>query len=138
MKTSPIDLSPLRRSADALEVALEVLAAHKGATKEHMLLRDGVIQRFEFCFELAWKTLRRYLQEFGLDRVDHLTNRELFRLGQEQGVLRDAEAWIIFLRHRNLTSHVYNESIAALVFSSAAPFLAEARHLIGAIEERIA
>ena len=138
MNASSIDLTPLVRSADALEVALEVFSLHVGETPEHLLLRDGVIQRFEFCFELAWKTLRRYLQVHGLDRIDHLTNRELFRLGQEQAVIRNAETWFVFLRHRNLTSHVYNEAVAETVFSSAAPLLEEVRHLLAAIEEHIA
>lgn len=56
MTESGLDLSPLRRAADALELAPEVLARHRGVVEEHRLLRDGVIRRFEFAFELAWKT----------------------------------------------------------------------------------
>lgn len=138
MSDQDLDLGPLRRAADALERALDVLAEHEGAKEERLLLRDGVIQRFEIAFELSWKTLRRYLRVYGLSRVEHMTNRELFRQGQVQGVIRDAEAWFTFLRHRNLTSHVYNETIAEEVFSSAAPLLAELRYLIASMAERSA
>ncbi len=101
------------------------------------MLRDGVIQRFEFAFEVAWKTLRRYLRQYGLESVDQLTNRELFRLGFEQGLLDDPEAWFTFLRHRNLTSHVYDEATAEQVFSSAAPFLAALERMLEVMESRL-
>jgi nucleotidyltransferase substrate binding protein (TIGR01987 family) len=137
MNQEDLDLGPLQRAADALDEALTLLTVHQGSSAEKKLLRDGVIQRFEFGFELAWKTLRRYLQVYGLERVDGLTNRELFRLGHEQGVLTDAEAWIVFLKHRNLASHVYDDSIAEQVFSSAKPFLVELKGMLRSMEAHL-
>jgi len=69
--------------------------------------------------------------------VSHLTNRELFRAGYEFGLLDDPEAWFPFLRHRNLTSHVYDDATAEQVFSSAAPFLAAVRSMLEAMEARL-
>lgn len=133
----PLDLTALRRATDALELSLELLDRHRGSVEERRLLRDGVIQRFEFAFEMAWKTLHRYLRVFGLVPVANLTNRDLFRLGHEQGLLEVPEAWFTFLRHRNLTSHVYDEATAERVFSSAAPLLAALRDMIEAMEARL-
>lgn len=137
MTPSDLDLGPLERATRSLDLALTLLASHQGSPEEKKLLRDGVIQRFEFGFELAWKSLKRYLQIYGLERVDGLTNRELFRLGHEQGILSDAEAWIVFLKHRNLTSHVYDDATAEQVFSSARPFLEEARRMTRAMQEQL-
>lgn len=135
MPDDDLDLEPLERAAAALEEALALVAAHRGAKEERALLRDGAIQRFEFGFELAWKTLRRYLKVHGLERVDGLTNRELFRLGVAHGLLESAEPWIVFLRHRNLTSHLYDDAIADRVFASAAPFLLALQRMLRAMGE---
>lgn len=83
-----VDLSNLRRTVGALDEALAIyrreLANHT-APEVQAMLRDAVIQRFEFTFEVAWRTLKRYLEEYGLEQVDRMTNRQLFRLGYEQG-----------------------------------------------------
>jgi hypothetical protein len=52
-------------------------------------MRDGVIQRFEYTCELLGKMLKRYVEEYGLERVDFLTGRDPFRVGDEQGPGRD-------------------------------------------------
>lgn len=135
MMDDRLDIEPLRAAADSLALSFDLLAAHEGKPAERLLLRDGVIQRFEYAFELGWKTLRRYIEAFGLERVDHLSNRELFRRGSEMGLLEDPEAWMEFLRLRNMTSHVYNESVAERVFSIAAPYLVAVRQLLAAMEE---
>lgn len=136
MDSRLLDLDPLGRALDSLDLALRLHGASRGGADEAALLRDGVIQRFEYGFELTWKQLRRFLELFGLERVDQLTNRELFRLGFEQGLLDDADAWMLFLRHRNLTSHIYDEAMAQSVFASARPFLGAARHLLQRMRER--
>ena len=101
------------------------------------LARDGLIQRFEFTFELSWKTLKRYLEEYGLDQVDGMTNRELFRVGFEQGLLDHPETWFHYLRMRNQSSHVYNEGKAAAVFSAARNFLHDVQSLLDRLEAKI-
>lgn len=135
-----VDLSNLRRTVSALDEALAIyqreLANHT-APEVQVMLRDAVIQRFEFTFEVAWKTLKRYLEEYGLEQVDRMTNRQLFRLGYEQGLLRDAQAWLLYLQRRNLTSHVYSEPTAMQVFEIVPQFLDDARFLLAHLEERL-
>lgn len=135
MSEYPLDLAPLSRSLESLDLALRLWSAHRGPPEEQLLLRDGVIQRFEFAFELAWKTLKRFMQIYGLEQVDRLTNRELFRLGYEQALLDNPEDWMTYLRHRNLSSHLYDESVADQVVSSAEPFLASAGFLLATPKE---
>lgn len=93
-------------------------------------MRDGVIQRFEYTFELSWKMLKRYLEEYGLERVDFLANRDLFRVGYEQGMLRDAEAWLDYLKKRNLASQTYDAATATAVYLSARALLQDGRFLL--------
>lgn len=76
-------------------------------------IRDSVIQRFEFCWELAWKVLKLKLLEEG---IEALTPREAFREALAVGILHDGNAWSQAQRMRNLTSHTYDETLAEEVY----------------------
>lgn len=76
-------------------------------------IRDAVIQRFEFCFELAWKMLRLKLQDEGL-AVN--TPRETLQQALVAGMLADGNGWSAMQKMRNLTSHTYDESLAEQVY----------------------
>jgi nucleotidyltransferase substrate binding protein (TIGR01987 family) len=132
-----VDLRPLRRTIGALQEALFTYQSRTTDESLRVLLRDATIQRFEFTFEVAWKTLKRFLEENSIEPIDRLTNRQLFRLGFEQGLLRDSAAWMLYLGRRNLTSHVYSEAIAAEVFEVIPEFLEDARFLLAQLEQRL-
>jgi nucleotidyltransferase substrate binding protein (TIGR01987 family) len=132
-----VDLRPLRRTIGALQEALFTYQSRTTDESLRVLLRDATIQRFEFTFEVAWKTLKRFLEENSIEPIDRLTNRQLFRLGFEQGLLRDSTAWMLYLGRRNLTSHVYSEAIAAQVFEVIPEFLEDARFLLAQLEQRL-
>lgn len=73
-------------------------------------LKDGVIQRFEFCYEICWKLIKYYLENEGIQEAKSpkSTFREAFKIG----IIEDGEVWIDMLNDRNLTSHVYDEDVA--------------------------
>ena len=79
-------------------------------------VRDGVIHRFEFCAELACKTLREYLLDQGYMEI----NSPKFVLKQAfaAGILDQEAEWLQLLDARNQTSHIYDEATAASVFES--------------------
>ena len=75
---------------------------------------DGVIQRFEFTFELLWKTLRIFLKEQGVDaKTPKDCLKEAFRLGW----LKEEQIFVQMLDDRNETSHVYEEKEAREIFA---------------------
>ncbi len=116
-----LDLTSFEKAVSSLERAIAAMDASSTSedADRHDLMRDGVIQRFEYTFELAWKHMRRYLRIYGFERVETLTNRELFRLAAEQGLSNDAEEWFDLLQARNRTSHVYDEDTAREVYEAA-------------------
>jgi len=73
-------------------------------------LKDGVIQRFEFCYEICWKLIKYYLENEGIQEAKSpkSTFREAFKIG----IIQEGEKWIDMLNDRNLTSHVYDEEVA--------------------------
>jgi nucleotidyltransferase substrate binding protein (TIGR01987 family) len=77
-----------------------------------MLEKEGVIQRFEYTFELAWKTLKDYLEEGGLV-ISPVTPRQVLKEAFAAKVISDGNVWINMLDHRNLLSHTYDSSVFA-------------------------
>lgn len=82
------------------------------------LEQEGVIQRFEYTFELAWKTLKDYLENAGVT-LDQITPRAVIKAAFAAKLIDDGQAWIDMLGDRNLMSHTYDcakfqEVVAAL------------------------
>lgn len=74
---------------------------------------DGVIQRFEFTFELLWKTLRLFLLNEGIiTKSPKEALKEAFRFGP----IKDEEIFLDMLEDRNLTSHIYSEDVSKEIF----------------------
>ena len=72
--------------------------------------RDGLIQRFEFTFELAWKTLKSCFEEEGL--VGLISPKPVLRETFAAGLIHDEELWLAMLDDRNSTAHIYSEHLA--------------------------
>jgi nucleotidyltransferase substrate binding protein (TIGR01987 family) len=78
-----------------------------------VLEKDGVIKRFEFTVELAWKTIQDILNEQGYDvKGPKPVIKQAFR----DGVINEGQAWIDMLDDRNRSSHLYDETIASGIF----------------------
>jgi nucleotidyltransferase substrate binding protein (TIGR01987 family) len=79
------------------------------STAPQEILNAAIIQHFEFCFELAWKTLRH----FAIEQAREVRGpRDAFAAGVLQGIIQDDEVWRSILVDRNLTVHTYNEALA--------------------------
>jgi nucleotidyltransferase substrate binding protein (TIGR01987 family) len=74
------------------------------------LLRDGVIQRFEFTFELAWKTLKAVFEDEGLTGLN--SPKTVLREAFAAELIKDDELWLSMLSDRNSTAYIYNEQLA--------------------------
>lgn len=74
------------------------------------LERQGLIQAFEFVFELAWNLLKDYFLYQGDPGITG--SRDAIRTAFKQGLLEDGEGWMEMIKSRNQTAHTYNESIA--------------------------
>lgn len=91
--------------------------------------RAGIIQYFEFCFELSWKILKKILKYKG-ELVTNLGPRDIFRLAARYDLISEPEKWFQFLEDRNLTSHTYKEETAKYVFSQLPSFKIELDDLV--------
>jgi nucleotidyltransferase substrate binding protein (TIGR01987 family) len=89
----------------ALRLLREAMA--EGPEALNQLEKEGVIQRFEYCFELAWKTVKDYMEASGIV-FDVVMPRQVIKDAFAAKVLNDGATWIAMLDHRNLLSHTYN------------------------------
>lgn len=78
------------------------------------LEKQGLIQGFEFSYELAWNTLRDYLAYQGITNM--VGSRDTIREAFNRDLIEEGEAWMDMLIDRNKTSHTYNEEIAEEIF----------------------
>ena len=76
--------------------------------KENDIVIDGTLHRFEFTFELAWKTMKDYLEYSGI--IDGIGSpREIIKTAFANGIIEDGEDWIKMMLARNSLSHLYDE-----------------------------
>ncbi|BBP44321.1 nucleotidyltransferase substrate binding protein [Thiosulfativibrio zosterae] len=134
-----LDFTALEKAIARLDESLKVVDEFS-TTESSPLLRtliSGVVQHFEFTYELSWKFIKRWLGEnLGKSQVDGLSRQALFRLAAEYQLIESVENWMLFHRARNETSHTYNENTAEEVFQIAIKFLPEATKLLGALKSK--
>lgn len=96
----------------AVERLREGIASYQNSSER--IVRDGVIQRFEFTCELAWKTTREYLIDQYFTELN--SPKAVMRQAFESGLIRDDQPWISLLNDRNLTSHMYDDDTAQAIY----------------------
>lgn len=105
-------VTKLDQFAMALERTREAIAEHERTQSQ--VVRDGVIQRFEFTCELAWKSCREHLLEEGFAGID--SPKATMRQAYACGLIDDEQGWLNLLQARNLTSHMYSEMQAQEIY----------------------
>nr|VFK18222.1 MAG: nucleotidyltransferase substrate binding protein, HI0074 family [Candidatus Kentron sp. LFY] len=129
-----LDLTPLE---DAIARLGEGLTRYRQDTTDDQN-RDGLIQRFEFTYEISHKILKRYLQAVSPtpEEVDRMAFVDLIRSASQRGLLRGD--WSVWRGYREMcarTSHAYDEEVALEVVAGIPDFLEEARFLYHRLDQ---
>ncbi len=103
----------INQSLINLKKALQRLEEASLVSENDALKIDGTIQRFEFTFELTWKTVKRILESEG---IIVNTPRETLAQAYQIDWIQNEKTWLNMLEDRNLTSHVYSETEANQIF----------------------
>jgi nucleotidyltransferase substrate binding protein (TIGR01987 family) len=134
--TNAVDPTPLSNAVARLAEGLERYLSDVSDTQ----IRDGLIQRFEFTYELSHRMLKRFLESVSASpgEYDAADFQYLVRSGNEHGLLLgDWSVWRTYRDMRAKTSRTYDEKIAIEVVKGIAPFLEKARFLLGRIGDRL-
>lgn len=130
-----IDLTPLAKASAQLRSAIE----EQSREPERTLLRAGLIQTFEYAFELSHRMIRRYLSETEPSPADvaQLTFEGLIRRADELRLVASPVAvWKDFRQARTETSHTYNEDKAVRLLARIPAFGQELTYLVKRLQER--
>ncbi|MFC3609509.1 nucleotidyltransferase substrate binding protein [Stutzerimonas tarimensis] len=99
-------LNNYSRALGQLTRAVELAASRPLSDLE----KQGLIQAFEFVFELAWNLMKDYFLYQGNPAISG--SRDAIRTAFKQALLQDGEGWMEMIKSRNQTAHTYNESVA--------------------------
>ena len=142
MADTKLDLDALRRAVASLEDGLEVVSNadwfKQQSSKVQNTLIAGVIQNFEFVYEVGFKMLRRQieLESASPADVDESNFRDVLRVAGEKGLIADVEAWFRYRQMRNITAHTYDHEKAQKVYEGTLVFIDDARALLASLEAR--
>ncbi|WP_345796428.1 nucleotidyltransferase substrate binding protein [Castellaniella sp. MT123] len=128
MADEKLDLSPLERAIERLNEGWTRYQQDISDTQ----IRDGLIQRFEFTYEISHKMLKRHLEATSANpaEFDDMSFQDLIRMGNERGLLLGGwPEWRNYRDMRAKTSHTYDEDIALEVVACIPGFQGEATYL---------
>lgn len=115
-----LNYSSLQKAIVALEKGISIYQKKKEqdvSEDEIEIIKSGIIQNFEVCYEISWKLMKKWLEEnIGRTEVDGISRKELFRIASQNKLIEDIEKWFIFHEARNMTSHDYDGIKAEEVF----------------------
>lgn len=124
-----LDFTALENSLQRLGEVVEIYKKNPQDT----IVRDSLIQRFEFTYSITLKTLRKYFIEraFIVDDVNKLSFNEMVRTAMQLDLLKsDLAKWTEFREMRNLISHTYDENVALKVSGIVPDFYEEITYLL--------
>lgn len=96
-------------------------------SKPTRMNKDATIQRFEFSFELSWKTIQEYIRDQGFDCK---SPKNCFREAAKIDLIKNPEIWFEHLKARNLIAHTYSEALSNRVYRQAVKFPKEIDKLL--------
>ena len=102
--------SNYRRALKQLENAVEIISRNDIVDGElYNIIREGLIQCFEFTHELSWKVMKDYAEHQGIMEI--FGSRDAIRYSLRLGLIDD-EKWMDTIKDRNVTSHYYDDDTA--------------------------
>ena len=99
-----------KKALATMKNAVELAASRELSDLE----KQGMIQGFEFTFELAWNVMKDYLEEQGISGI--IGSKGTVRQAFQNGLIQDGQIWMDMIKDRNLASHVYDDGTAENLF----------------------
>lgn len=108
-----------KQALSTLDKGLKGIMTSCCQKEDYILMRDGLIQRFEYCIDSFWKFLKMYLEDIHKISLISSSPRSILKLSLSLTIINDEEYDILLrcVSDRNLTSHTYDEEIAEKIQS---------------------
>lgn len=137
-----LDLSALQKAVASLHSANQIVRYGEWFNRQEEHIRNtliaGLIQNFEFVYEISIKMIKRQLEIDALpaSEIEHSNFKDVLRIAAERGLIEDVIAWFEYRKMRNITSHTYDEDKAKTVCDGIDAFLEDADDLLKKLEQR--
>jgi len=137
-----LDFSALQQAINSLSEAIDVVTNEQWFNQQGNAVQNtliaGVIQNFEFVYELSIKMLKRQLEKESSspEEIDFTSFRGLLRIALEKGFIQNIDTWFEYRQMRNITSHTYDHEKAQQVNEMTSQFLKSAIILLNQLEQR--
>ena len=126
-----LDLTVFENAVNSLITILE----RWNSDKTDDVIRDSMIQRFEYTFSFSVKMMNRFLNLQSHEGINTLTFNEIIRKSNQYGIIKsNLETWDDYRQKRNMTSHTYNENVAKDVVAIIPVFKDEAEYLLNKLK----
>ena len=136
----PLQLNHLERAILALEAGLartqddEVMGALDDVSQNVMM--SGVIQHFEFTYEISRAFIERWLRTNYGAEVRGVSRREMYRFAGQYDLIDGVERWFSYHEERNRTSHRYDEALLQLIDETIPKFIEDANSLLNTLKSQ--
>ncbi|MEW6012320.1 MAG: nucleotidyltransferase substrate binding protein [Elusimicrobiales bacterium] len=135
-----LDFTSFEKAINSFKSALDFIDSEEFKSfseDKKNVIKAGVIQNFEFTYELSWKFIQRYLKEnINKEIVEGLSGRELFKYAKEKKLIEDIDLWLTFHQARNETSHTYDQEKSEEIIKIAKIFLPESKKLLSILKSK--
>jgi len=101
---------------------------------ESPIVRDACLQRFEFCYELLWKTLKIFLEE--IHGVRAVSPRQVFKEAFALSIIDEELTFVEMIESRNTLSHTYNEEQATKIYVKCADYLKAMKNVLAQLNKQ--
>jgi nucleotidyltransferase substrate binding protein (TIGR01987 family) len=101
---------------------------------ESPIVRDACLQRFEFSYELLWKTLKIFLEE--IHGVRAVSPRQVFKEAFALSIIDEELTFVEMIESRNTLSHTYNEEQAAKIYVKCADYLKAMKNVLAQLNKQ--
>lgn len=148
METITKKIAVFLEALQTLEDILPVFSEYKSLYAAHpteknkqffLIVRDGTIQRFEYCTDLIWKVLKIYLEEVEKVEIENTSPRGILREAVNIKFLSEAEgkACMKMVDSRNKTSHIYHAEMAEDIAENISDYYALMKKIIDRLQARV-
>ena len=131
MDNVELDIESLRQAAQSLQKAYEIYQENSNNNQDLCdIIADSCVKRFEYTFETAWKTMKKYFKLQYSKKEEELTMNNIFRFMEGYGFTTSRLKWKEYYVQRNNTSHEYNFEKARRLLVIIPEFLEEVTFLL--------
>ena len=101
---------------------------------ESPIVRDACLQRFEFCYELLWKTLKVFLED--IHGVRAVSPRQVFKEAFALSLIEKEQIFIEMIESRNTLAHTYNEEQAMKIYKKCSDYLSVMKSVLAQLNKQ--